>query len=352
MDRVNGIRISESERSLFPNEDELKSRGDVVLKYAEVTPEVATAYLRKTNTHNRGLRKGWVATLARLMKDGRWNEGVPNIVPFAYVNGQWILLDKQHTLEAVVVSGKSIHMLLGFGFPLTAQSVIDQNNKRTLADALKLLGVSCPINNNNPAFVGTSVQAAWLGADASEDRLQVSEVVSFLRLPAVLPALKFVLENVITRNVKRYTLASVIGVFIRAYLNYDLLYKPYFENKEEFKARLRLGGKYLMEGAVGDFTARRDGAITLLRDRISKSPALHGYAGASMGRQQRREVYFLAARALDSFLKEAELKELRLPKDLALAEEPYPLPESVEENFRTDIDIDADDLIRPSNDDS
>lgn len=350
MDRLNGLRISESERSLFPNVKELLDRKDAVLKYTLVTPEIAEELLRVTNTHNRNLRGAWVSNLARLMSDGRWNEGVPNIVPFAYVDGQWILLDKQHTLQAVVASGASVWMILGFGFPLSSQAVIDQNNKRTLTDVLRLIGAVCPVNSNNPGFVGTSVQAAWLGADASEDRLLVPEVLEFMRLKEVQPALKFVLEHVVTHNVKRVTLASVMGALIRAYISYDRCYKEYFENKVEFQARFRLAGKYLMEGAVGDFVARTDSAITALRDRISKPLKNGGYAGASMGRQPRREVYFLAATAIDAFLKGIGKSEIRLPKNLAEAEEPYPLPTAIEEAFRTDIVVLASDLIRACND--
>lgn len=346
MKAFKSVRMTTGDR-LFPNNPEESIRkGELVLGYRYVSPEDAKEYLRITNTHNRNVRTKWAKKLAQLMIDNRWHEGVPNMLAFAYEGGSWILLDKQHTLQAIVLSGKGQFILIGWCFPLAAQQVIDQTAKRSVTDVLRLIGELLAVPNTNPKLVGEAVQATWMGGDASIDRLQVGEVLDFINLPTSRPALRFVLEKCITRRVSHCTLAPVVGAFVRAYMCWNL-YREFFANKCEFQERMRLAGLYLMNGPTGDFRAKTDNAITRLRDRISKHAKQGGYAGVSMGRGQRREVYFLACGALDAFLKGRQLNRVQLPKNLPEAEDPYPLPSAIANEFRTELDVTPTDLIRP-----
>lgn len=339
MNSFKSIRLTTSER-LFPNNpEEIIRKGEVVVDYRLVTPDDAQAYLKQTNTNNRNCRITWARKLAQLQADGRWHEGTPNVIPFAYVDGSWVLLDKQHSLQAIVLSGKPQHFLIGWGFPVSAQQAIDQVAKRSVTDVIRLLAEIIPVENKNHNLVGTTAQAAWMGISAAVDRLQVEEVLDFIKHPAAKPALRFILDECVTRKVKTFTLAPVMGCFVRAYLNWSE-YKDVYETKDDFKERFRQAGFILMNGPVGeDYRAKTDNAIYSLREKV------RGYAQQSMGRQQRREVYVLTWKALDAFLNYRSLTRFPGPKALATVEEPYHLPASLQDNFKTELPVIKSDLV-------
>lgn len=101
----------------------------------EITPEVAEEWLLG-NTINRHIRVNVVQAYARDMKNGCWDFNGESI-KFS-PNGQ--LIDGQHRLQAVIVSGVTIKSLVVFGLPGSAQKTVDVGVKRLYSDQLTLAG--------------------------------------------------------------------------------------------------------------------------------------------------------------------------------------------------------------------
>lgn len=74
----------------------------------EITPEMAEFYLTFNADHQRPLRKGHVACLAREMKEGRWKFNGDAI----RIDSEGRLIDGQHRLRAVLQSGVTIRCVV------------------------------------------------------------------------------------------------------------------------------------------------------------------------------------------------------------------------------------------------
>lgn len=102
----------------------------------DVSPATAAEWLIH-NTSNRPIRPARVRAMADDMTAGRWlMDGSP--IRF---NGDGTLLDGQHRLSAVQMSGVTVPMVVIFGIAHEAQAVMDGGAKRTASDVLQLNGV-------------------------------------------------------------------------------------------------------------------------------------------------------------------------------------------------------------------
>lgn len=128
---------------------------DVETEIVEITPDVAADWLNK-NTHNRDVKWGRVEEFARDMKAGRWTL-TGEAVKFAWDDKlqEWVLMDGQNRLWAVVESGATIFCLVVWGVDRNTQPDMDQGTKRTLADNLKLAG------ENNVAALQAIINLKW-----------------------------------------------------------------------------------------------------------------------------------------------------------------------------------------------
>lgn len=99
----------------------------------EVTPALAEKWLSQ-NTHNRNVRENAVFGYARDMEAGNWAEN-GEAIKFA-TDGT--LLDGQHRLHAIVLSGVTLRLLVVTGLQAISQETMDDGRKRTVADALTL----------------------------------------------------------------------------------------------------------------------------------------------------------------------------------------------------------------------
>lgn len=103
-----------------------------------ITPEQAQAILDETNDINRRIRPPHVASLARDMANSDWHEAGD---PIRFdSNGR--LIDGQHRLSAVVLSGKTQRFLVMRGFAPVVQTVLDSGIGRTAGDALTFAGIA------------------------------------------------------------------------------------------------------------------------------------------------------------------------------------------------------------------
>lgn len=109
---------------------------DLKTEIVTVTPAMAETWLRN-NLSNRPVSKQAVAMFARDMEENRWRglNGEPLIF-----TGNGFLLDGQHRLHAIVLSGCSVRILVVRGVEMAAFATIDSGRSRTAGDALKING--------------------------------------------------------------------------------------------------------------------------------------------------------------------------------------------------------------------
>lgn len=110
---------------------------EVTTEWEEITPARAKEML-ESNISNRRLTDSTVKTYARDMAEGRWA-----------VNGEAIqfasdgtLLNGQHRLSAIVLSGVTVPMLVIRGLPKRTQETMDAGKKRNAVDNFTLRGES------------------------------------------------------------------------------------------------------------------------------------------------------------------------------------------------------------------
>jgi hypothetical protein len=105
------------------------------IKVERITPKMAAEML-KTNTENRTIRSQHVNAIMRDMQTNNFKMN-GDAVRFA---DDGTLLDGQHRLRAVQLSGKAVDMLVVRGLPKEVRHTIDTGARRTAADSLRLAG--------------------------------------------------------------------------------------------------------------------------------------------------------------------------------------------------------------------
>jgi len=148
---------------------ELKERVSI----ATVTPKQAQEWL-EGNVDNRKLREARVVQLSRVLERGEWELTGDAIVFDEYGT----LLNGQHRLSAVVVTGISARFVILRGVPAKAQEVMDQGLARSLGDQLMRRGI--------PYYGNVSGALFWL------HRLNYAEAtgVAHYAEPALRPSLR------------------------------------------------------------------------------------------------------------------------------------------------------------------
>lgn len=138
--------------------------GRPTAKLTLVTPETAERWLER-NESNRNIRPAHVAAMARDMVAGHW-QLTGEAIKFD-TDGR--LIDGQHRLTAVVLSGVGVQMLVVSGLRSESQQVMDTGAKRTAFDALGLRGDGT--KNRVPLASAARLALAW-------DRGQIVRVTS------------------------------------------------------------------------------------------------------------------------------------------------------------------------------
>lgn len=104
---------------------------NIVITVEEIGPALAKKYLI-CNSRNRDQRSKWIADLAGRMARGEW-VFTAETVSF---DEDGYLIDGQHRLEAILMSGVTLQMLVARGFPRKAFDVIDRGKRRNDRDLL------------------------------------------------------------------------------------------------------------------------------------------------------------------------------------------------------------------------
>lgn len=115
------------------------SPSGVVYELVHVTPQLAERWL-EANTANRPLREDVVEKLGRDMVAGRFLEN-GDAVRFGPGG---LMLDGQHRVEALRLTGQSAWLLVVSNLPNQARDTIDDGTKRTMGDRFAFHGEASP----------------------------------------------------------------------------------------------------------------------------------------------------------------------------------------------------------------
>ena len=135
-----------------------------------VTPEIAENLLAH-NPKNRHLRKDYVKGLAAAMTNGTFLYNGESVI----IDDEGNLLDGQHRLSAVVLSGTSHEMEVVRGVPCVARRTIDVGEKRSVADHLSMEEWSYPHTLANAARTLNAFEAGVLNRINAEGRFYPSD---------------------------------------------------------------------------------------------------------------------------------------------------------------------------------
>ena len=259
----------------------------------DLTPEMAEDWLTHCNTHNRRLIDAHVELLAQEMKAGRWqltHQGVA-------FSPQRVLLDGQHRLWAVVLSGVTVPMRVFVNEPAEGMEVIDTGKARSHD---QILSLSAGIGPVGPEDLAT-LRAMLAGLGRHTRRSAGDELTHLLRhREAVTFAVEVMSGKRQFRGVATCTTKAVIA---RAWYAAD-------------REQLRHFADVLQTGTA---SGENDQPILLLFQ------FLIGAAAGRRGRAEFREQYAKTERALSAFLQGEQLARLHAtPKEL------FPLPDETQ----------------------
>lgn len=251
-----------------------------------VTPSMAKDWLDHCNSNNRKVNPEHVRRLARDMSSGQW---IPTHEGIAF-DSDGIMLDGQHRLHAIVLSGMNIKLNVWRNVTRNSLMAIDCGKPRNICDIMRLSGKHDQLGHEQLAVL----RAMLGGLSGPVKTMTVSEADSAFSNHA--DAIAFSIESL--PRVKRVANAITRAVIARAYYSAD-------------HDRLRDFGQMLGTGVVPDRSAI---SIVLLRQFLTSS------VGGS--RIERTARYAKTQRSLMAFLRREPITRL-----LAANRELFPLPE-------------------------
>jgi hypothetical protein len=134
------IRDAGEKVAIEKNGEEVSTSGPLRSQWIDITPALAEKWLNN-NFRNRPLREDTVKAYARDMINGVW---VPTHQGIAF-NDRDELIDGQHRLRAIVLSGCTVRMMVTFGLPsqidgkeMTTMDAVDRGATRSVADQLTI----------------------------------------------------------------------------------------------------------------------------------------------------------------------------------------------------------------------
>lgn len=270
--------------------NELFARTDRYNFAIDLTPEIASEWISHSNSHNRKIIDSHVEQLAGEMRAGRWmltHQGI------AFSTNR-VLLDGQHRLWAVVMSGVTVPMRIFVNEPPQAMDALDTGYRRTNDQIITLTGGMGQVTRNELATLRAMI--AGLGPHQKRTAAVERELLARHR-----QAVAFAAE-VMTggRKFRGVSTAATKAVLARAWYSCD-------------RDQLRRFGDVLRSGAPkGDC----DQPIILLFQFLIST------RGGRRPQPYEREVYAKTERALAAFIKTERLNRLH-----ATASELFPLPE-------------------------
>lgn len=194
------------------------NKGKRFKKVEKVTPTKAAKWLEK-NCCNRKMKEWYAREKARAIDRGE-HSGVGNHP----VGGTTIriapdgsLLDGQHTLRAIVITGKSVSLDVEYNFPIELQPFLDIGMNRSLADRLSLdhaFGLG-DVSGSELTIEKAMMRGVTAGRETrSLDEIKVS-------LGECREAIRFVLVHLRTAGMPGVINRGTQAVVARAYFHLD-----------------------------------------------------------------------------------------------------------------------------------
>jgi hypothetical protein len=269
--------------------EELFARTDRYDTVLDMTPALADEFLTRCNTHNRPMCDSHAENLASEMRAGRWrmiHQGI------AFSTNR-VLLDGQHRLWAVMLSGVTVKMRVFFNEQPDGMMVIDTGRKRTNDQLMTLEGGLGHVTRMEVATLralvaGLGVYRRGSAGDELELMVKHREAIAFA-------------EQVLSgkRNYKGVATCVTRAVLARAWYSSD-------------RAKLRHFADVLQLGVP---LGENDQPTIMLFQFL-----IHNCG--KKARPEMREHYGKAERALSAFLKGERLVKLYASQD-----ELFPLPD-------------------------
>jgi hypothetical protein len=259
----------------------------------DVTPAMAEAWICECNSHNRSLIEAHADRLAREMKAGRWKLTHQGIA----FSPNRVLLDGQHRLWAVVLSGVTVPMRVFFNQPADTLAAIDATQARRNDQIITLAGGSGDVDAKQLATL-----RAMLTGLGSYVRMTPGEEAEHLRRHR--EAIEFAMGILPTARFRGVATAVTRAVLARAFYCADL-------------GKLRHFADVIQSGVP---TCEADQPISVLMKFLLES------VNGRRGRPEAREKYGKTERALEAYLTGETLSRL-----FAATTELFPWPEELPE---------------------
>ena len=271
--------------------EHLFDRKDPYSVVMNVTPAIADAWISNCNTHNRKLVDNHVDRLTREMKAGRWRLTHQGI---AFSTNR-VLLDGQHRLWAIALSGATIPLRVFFNEQAEGLGAIDSIHARSNDQIITLAGGHGEVGRRDLATLRAMVTG--LGNYVRMTAGEEAEILAQHRT-----AVDFAMETLPAARFRGVATAVTRAILARAYYSAD-------------HGMLRHFAAVLQSGVA---TNERDQPIALLLKFLMESAQGH------RGRPEAREKYGKSERALQAFLAGESLGRL-----YATTAELFPLPEEI-----------------------
>jgi len=244
------------------------------VKLMQITPKLASAWLKRNFEDNRQLYPLVVGWYASDMTDGRWGIS-QDIISFDDENR---LINGQHRLHAIIQSGVTIWAYVGWGFKRTDAFVMDQGRGRSLRDAISVT------TGQHVDFLHLATAAAMFG----RDHRHLSQQQRWDWYEKHKDAVDFACQSAGGGSSNYCRRAQITAVMARAW------YSP------RNRTRIKEFGEVL---ATGESAGKEDNAAIKLRNWLMGCKA----RGVSPDKQ---EIYFKALTALKNFIKKEPITRL------------------------------------------
>lgn len=255
-----------------------------------ITPSMAQKWLDTCNKNNRNLRPFLAEKYARDMDTGHWDLTHQGIA--FYDDG--ILADGQHRLQAIVLCGKTIPMMVTKNLPRQSSQAIDQNAPRQMHDVIQIAGGPSWVDKDIVAIARTVMLR--FSARSNFCQATPTEIIDFIKKHA--EPLQYVAS--LSPRKKRYlTSASMSSVYFCAIM------------AGENRAKVARFAEVIFGGEI---TGQHENAAIRLREYLLSN-------SAAWGGSDRIDTAKRAQRALKSFLKDQPLARLYAPDEFI-----YPIP--------------------------
>lgn len=223
----------------------------LIVKVVTVTPEMAESWLKR-NKSNRPLNNTILKFLLSEIGNGNWK--MSNDCISFDVNG--ILINGQHRLNAVVVSGKSLQFMVAVGMEPESFKIMDTGKGRNGSDVLSIMGYkNYALLAATATFVFryNSVTASQAAQHGGSVRLSNTDLLEYVQSNEDMPGIVADGLSIFNSSDKLLTASWVCSMY------YLIAQRANIEKARDFINRLCCGNNLSMNSP-----------IRLLRKRLTK----------------------------------------------------------------------------------